>query len=197
MKRLLVACEYSGVVRDAFKAYGWDAWSCDLLPTERVGQHIQGDVLEVLNEGWDMMIAHPPCTDLAASGAKHFEAKYQLGYQQESIAFFMKLAYANIPRICIENPVGIMSTEWRKPDQIIQPWQFGHTATKTTCLWLKGLLPLVPTKIVRKGDRKMTISGKSIPEWYNLPPSEDRWKIRSKTFEGIARAMAHQWSDYK
>lgn len=191
--RVLVACEYSGIVRDAFAARGHDAWSCDLLPTERPGNHIQGDVLEILNGGWDMMIAHPPCNNLAVSGAKHFAAKRADGSQQRSIEFFMRIANAPIDLIIIENPVGIMSTHWRKPDQIIQPYQFGHEATKTTCLWLKGLPNLIPTKIVEKGSRHVTKSGKSLPEWYNLPPGPNRWKIRSTTFTGIAQAMADQW----
>jgi len=139
------------------------------------------------------MIAFPPCTHLAVSGARWFAAKRADGRQQQAIDFFMELANANIPKIAIENPVGIMSTEWRKPDQIIQPWQFGHEATKTTCLWLKGLPQLTPANIVGKGERHITKSGRSLPKWYNLPPSEDRWKVRSKTFQGIADAMAQQW----
>lgn len=191
--RVLVACEYSGAVRDAFIAQGHDAVSCDLLPTDVPGPHHQGSVLDIINDGWDMMIAFPPCTHLAVSGARWFAAKRADGRQQQGIDFFMALANANIPKIAIENPVGIMSTEWRKPDQIIQPWQFGHEATKTTCLWLKGLPELTPTNIVGKGERHITKSGRSLPKWYNLPPSEDRWKVRSKTFQGIADAMAQQW----
>jgi site-specific DNA-cytosine methylase len=194
VRRLLVACEYSGVVREAFKAKGWDAWSCDLLPTEIPGQHFQCDVLEVIGGQWDMMIAFPPCTDLCVSGAKHFARKRADGSQQRSIDFFMALANAPIKHIAIENPVGIMSTQWRKPDQIIQPWQHGHEATKTTCLWLKNLPKITPTNIVGKGARHVTKGGNSLPEWYNLPPSADRWKIRSATFQGIANAMAEQWS---
>ena len=143
------------------------------------------------------MIAFPPCTHLAVSGARWFAAKRADGRQQQGIDFFMALANANIPKIAIENPVGIMSTEWRKPDQIVQPWQYGHEATKTTCLWLKGLPELTPTNVVGKGARHVTKSGRSLPEWYNLPPSEDRWKIRSKTFQGIADAMADQWGGAK
>jgi len=191
--RVLVACEYSGTVRDAFRAMGHDAVSCDLLPTDVPGPHHQGSVLDIIDDGWDMMLAFPPCTHLASSGARWFAAKRADGRQQQGIDFFMALANANIPKIAIENPVGIMSTEWRKPDQIIQPWQFGHEATKTTCLWLKGLDQLTPTNIVGKGARHVTKSGRSLPKWYNLPPSEDRWKVRSKTFQGIADAMANQW----
>jgi len=191
--RVLVACEYSGTVRDAFRAQGHDAMSCDLLPTDSPGPHYQGSVLDIINDGWDMMIAFPPCTHLAVSGARWFAAKRADGRQQQGIDFFMALANANIPRIAIENPVGIMSTQWRKPNQIIQPWQHGHEATKTTCLWLKGLAELKPTNTVGKGERHITKSGRSLPKWYNLPPSEDRWKIRSTTFTGIANAMAQQW----
>lgn len=192
-KRVLIACEYSGRVRDAFIARGFDATSCDLLPSDTDGPHYEGDVFDIINDGWDLMIGHPPCTDLAVSGAKHFAAKRADGRQQRSIDFFMRLATAPIERIALENPVSIMSTEWRKPDQIIQPWMFGHEATKTTCLWLKNLPHLTPTKIVDKGARHVTKSGKSLPAWYNLPPSADRWKIRSATFQGIADAMAEQW----
>jgi site-specific DNA-cytosine methylase len=182
-------------VRRAFRDLGHEAWSCDLLPAEDGSEHhYEGDVFNIINNDWDLMVAHPPCTDLAVSGAKHFAAKRADGRQQRSIEFFMRLAELPIPRMAIENPVSIMSTEWRKPDQIIQPWMFGHEATKTTCLWLKGLPHLVPTNVVAKGARHVTKSGKSLPAWYNLPPSADRWKIRSATFEGIARAMAEQWS---
>jgi site-specific DNA-cytosine methylase len=193
--RVLIGCEFSGTVRRAFRDLGHEAWSCDLLPAEDGSEfHYQGDVFDIANDGFDLMVAHPPCTDLAVSGAKHFAAKRADGRQQRSIEFFMRLAALPIPRIAIENPVSIMSTEWRKPDQIIQPWMFGHEATKTTCLWLKGLPKLVPTNVVAKGARHVTKSGKSLPAWYNLPPSADRWKIRSATFEGIGRAMAEQWS---
>jgi hypothetical protein len=191
--RVLVACEYSGSVRDAFRAQGHEAMSCDLLPTDVPGPHHQGSVLDVLGDGWDMMIAFPPCTHLASSGARWFDAKRADGRQQQGIDFFMALANADIPKIAIENPVGIMSTQWRKPDQIIQPYHHGHEATKTTCLWLKGLPLLKPTNTVGKGERHVTKSGRSLPKWYNLPPSEDRWKIRSTTFKGIADAMAKQW----
>jgi hypothetical protein len=195
--RVLIACEYSGTVRDAFIAAGHDATSCDLLPTDRPGQHYQGDIVDILRDDWDLMIAHPPCTHLAVSGAKHFAAKQADGRQAAALDFVRLLLAAPIPRICVENPVSIISTRIRKPDQIIQPWQYGHEATKTTCLWLKGLPPLVPTNIVGKGARHVTKSGKSLPTWYNLPPSANRWKIRSATFQGIADAMAAQWSEDK
>jgi hypothetical protein len=185
--RVLIACEYSGRVREAFRALGHDAWSCDLLPAEDDSQfHIQGDVLEVIGRGWDLMVSHPPCTDIACSGAGHFEAKRADGRQQAAIDFFMALAHAPIPRIAIENPICIMSSVWREPDQIIQPWQFGTGETKATCLWLKGLPPLMPTKVV---------SGRHPRVWL-MPPSEDRWKERSRTDLGIAAAMAQQWGNY-
>ena len=191
--RILIACEFSGTVRDAFIRAGHDSISCDILPSDTPGPHYQGDVLNILSESWDMMIAHPPCTHLAVSGAKHFAKKIADGRQQSALDFVQKLMDAPIPRICIENPVSIISTRIRKPDQIIQPWMFGHEATKTTCLWLKNLPALMPTKIVSKGIRHITKSGKSLPDWYNLSPSVDRWKIRSTTFPGIAEAMATQW----
>ena len=194
MKKVLIACEFSGTVRDAFIRSGHDAMSCDILPSDAPGPHHQGNVLDILREGWDMMIAHPPCTHLAVSGAKHFAAKIADGRQQAALNFVQALMDAPIPRICIENPVSIISSRIRKPDQIIQPWMFGHEATKTTCLWLKNLPALTPTNIVDKGKRHITKSGKSLPDWYNLPPSADRWKIRSATFPGIADAMATQWS---
>lgn len=195
--RVLVACEYSGSVRDAFITAGCDAISCDILPTDVPGPHYTGDIADILNsEPWDLMVAFPPCTHLAVSGAKHFAAKRADGRQQTGIDFFLSLANASIPRIAIENPIGIMSTVWRKPDQIIQPYHFGHEATKTTCLWLKDLPNLVPTNIVGKGTRHTTKGGNSLPTWYNLPPGPDRWKIRSKTFSGIAEAMGTQWGSY-
>lgn len=193
--KILVACEYSGTVRDAFLALGHDAISCDLLPTESPGPHHHGDVRDILDDGWDMMIAFPPCTDICVSGAKHFAAKRADGRQQRAVDFFMSLANAGVPRIAIENPIGIMSTEWRRPDQIINPFQFGHEARKPTCLWLKNLPPLKPTKIVGQGEFHVTKGGNRLPKWYNLPPSKDRWKIRSKTFKGLAEAMAAQWSE--
>jgi hypothetical protein len=204
--RVLVACEYSGVVRRAFRELGHDAWSCDLLPADDDSKyHIQTDIRDGVLGGycgfysqhkqkivpWDLMIAHPPCTHLAVSGARWFKDKQQ--EQEEALAFVQMLLDAPIPRIALENPVSIISSRIRKPDQIVQPWMFGDPYTKTTCLWLKGLPKLEPTNIVDKGARHITKSGKSLPEWYNLPPSEDRWKIRSQTFPGFARAMAEQW----
>lgn len=189
--RVLVACEYSGAVRDAFAARGHDAWSCDLLPSDKPGNHYQGDVKDIINEPWDLMVCHPPCTHLAVSGARWFHLKQQ--QQGDALDFVRMLLNAPIERIALENPVSIISTKIRKPDQVIQPWMFGHEATKTTCLWLKNLPQLVPTNIVGRGARHITKGGKSLPEWYNLPPSADRWKIRSATFQGIADAMAQQW----
>ena len=179
--RVLVACEYSGTVRDAFIAKGHDAMSCDLLPSDKPGPHYQGDVFDVINDGWDLMIAHPPCTHLAVSGARWFKDK--VTEQAEALDFVRRLMNAHIDRICIENPVSIISSRIRKPDQTIQPWQFGHGETKRTCLWLKGLPKLVPTDIVDGRDQRI----------WKLPPSPDRWKIRSATFQGIADAMANQW----
>lgn len=181
--KVLIACEYSGTVRDAFLARGHDAMSCDLLPTDSPGPHYQGDVFDIINDGWDLMIAHPPCTHLAISGARYFEQKRKDGRQQEAIDFFMRLANCGIPKYAIENPVCIMSTKWRKPDQIIQPWQFGHGETKATCLWLKGLSKLTPTNIVEGREQRI----------WKVPPGPNRWKIRSTTFQGIANAMAEQW----
>jgi len=194
--RVLVACEFSGIVRDAFAARGHEAWSVDLLPCESsrpddplsqlsLAVHHQGDLLEFLTtldvNPFDLMIAFPPCTHLAVSGARWFKEKQR--EQSEAVSFFMTLANAPIERIAIENPVGIMSTRWRKPDQIIQPWQFGHGEVKATCLWLKNLSPLQPTNIV-EGRR---------PRVHHEPPSPDRWKSRSRTLTGIAEAMAEQW----
>jgi hypothetical protein len=157
--------------------------SCDLLPTDAPGPHHQGDVFDILGDGWDLMIAHPPCTHLAVSGARHFAAKQANGVQQEALAFVQRLMDAPIARIAIENPISIISSRIRKPDQIIQPWQFGHGETKATCLWLKGLSKLVPTNIVEgRADRI-----------HKMPPSPDRWKLRSTTYQGIADAMAQQW----
>lgn len=179
--RVLVACEYSGTVRDAFAARGHDAWSCDLLPTERLGNHIHGDVLQHLHRNWDLMIAHPPCTHLAVSGARWFKDK-QIE-QAEALDFVRRLLDAPIPRIALENPISIISSRIRKPDQIIQPWQFGHGETKATCLWLKNLPKLTPTNIVEGREARI----------HKMPPGPDRWKERSRTFEGIAQAMAEQW----
>jgi hypothetical protein len=181
--KVLVACEYSGTVRDAFIKRGHEAMSCDLLPTDADGPHYQGDVRDVIDYPWDLMIAHPPCTHLSVSGAAWFKDKKMDGRQQSGVSFFMMLAKADVPMIAIENPVCIMSTLWRKPDQTVQPWQYGHGETKATCLWLKGLKPLTPTNIVEGREQRL----------HNLPPSPDRWKIRSTTFPGIADAMAEQW----
>ena len=178
---VLVACEFSGVVRSAFRAAGHNAWSCDLLPAEDGGPHIQGDVLEVLDLGWDLMIAHPPCTHLAVSGARWFKDKQ--AEQAEALGFVRRLLDAPVPRIALENPVSIISSRIRRPDQVIQPWQFGHGETKATCLWLKGLPPLVPTDVV--GGREARV--------HRMPPGPDRWKERSRTLTGIAAAMADQW----
>jgi hypothetical protein len=185
---VLIACEFSGIVRDAFIAKGHEAWSCDLLPTEKPGKHIQDNVLNHLDDhwgtntsDWDLMIAHPPCTHLAVSGARWFKDKQH--EQKYAIDFFMKLVNAPIPKICVENPVSIMSTVYRKPDQIIQPWWFGHGETKATCLWLKGLPKLVPTTIVE---------GRQ-PRVHYESPGKNRWKNRSRTMQGIADAMAAQW----
>jgi len=181
--RVLIACEFSGVVRDAFAARGHDAWSCDLLPTERPGQHLQCDVRDVLGDGWGLVVAHPPCDHLAVSGARWFPAKQADGRQQQAIEFFMDFVNCPSLRVAIENPVGIMSTRYRKPDQIIQPWQYGHGETKATCLWLKGLAALVPTDIVQ---------GRT-PRVHHESPGPDRWKNRSRTLDGVAQAMATQW----
>jgi hypothetical protein len=189
--KVLIACEYSGTVRDAFLRRGHEAMSCDLLPTETEGPHYQGDVRDVLDYPWDLMIAHPPCTDLSVSGAAWFAKKRMVGAQQASASFFMKLAKADIPRIAIENPVCVMSTLWRKPDQTLQPWMFGHTEQKATCLWLKGLPPLFPTNNVR--EEMMRLPKNKRERLHYLPPSEDRWKLRSATYQGIAEAMADQW----
>lgn len=180
--RVLVACEYSGAVRDAFAAKGADAWSCDLLPSEKPGQHHQGDVRDLLDKSWDLMIAHPPCTHLAVSGSRWF--KFKQKEQQEALEFVQLLLSANVPRIALENPVSIISSRIRKPDQIIQPWQFGHGETKATCLWLKNLPLLKPTNIVEGREARV----------HRMPPGPDRWKERSRTYAGIALAMADQWT---
>ena len=181
--RVLIACEYSGRVRDAFIKRGHDAISCDLLPTDAPGPHYQGDVFDIINDGFDLIIAHPPCTHLAVSGARHFARKRESGEQQAAIEFFMRLANAPIAKKAIENPICIMSSIWRKPDQIIQPWMFGHGETKATCLWLEGLEKLTPTNIVEGREDRI----------HKMPPSPDRWKLRSTTYQGIAEAMAAQW----
>jgi len=183
--KVLVACEVSGVVRDAFRARGHDAWSCDLQPNNSP-YHMWADhdlhIFDVIDaDAWDLLIAHPPCTRLAVSGARWFKDKKQEQY--EAIQFFMAFTKTSIPKYCIENPISIMSTKWRKPDQIIQPWQFGHGETKATCLWLKNLPKLKPTNIVKGREARI----------HRMPPSKDRGKLRSITYQGIADAMAEQW----
>jgi len=200
--KVLIACEYSGAVRDAFIKQGHDAMSCDLLPTDVPGPHYQGSVTDILNDGWDLMIAHPPCTYLAVSGNRWLYNKdgskneERWANRKEALDFVRLLMDAPIKRIAVENPVSVISSEIRKPDQIIQPWQFGDEAQKTTCLWLKNLPKLKPTKIVGKGEMVTYKSGNTMPKWYadafKLPKAE-RQKLRSKTFQGIADAMADQW----
>jgi hypothetical protein len=183
--RVLVACEFSGTVREAFRKKGCDAWSCDLLETEIPSKyHVQDDVLEYLKDkpDWDLMIAHPPCTYLAVSGAKWFKVRQV--EQQQALAFVKSLMNVDIPRICIENPISVISSKIRKPDQIIQPWMFGHGETKATCLWLKNLPLLTPTKITEGREGRV----------WRETPNENRWKNRSRTYPGIAEAMARQWS---
>jgi hypothetical protein len=216
MLKVLIACEYSGTVRDAFIKIGHKAMSCDLLDTDVPGPHYKGSVFDIIDDDWDMMIAHPPCTYLAVSGARWFyhpddkdidvkdrrpHPKYpnRNKDRDDAIEFFLKLYNSNIPMIAIENPIGVMSTSFRKPDQIIQPWQYGDTATKTTCLWLKNLPQLNPTNVVDKGERVYFGSGKSHPKWYADAlklDKQERMKARSKTFSGIANAMAKQYSEY-
>ena len=185
--KILVACEFSGIVREAFARKGHEAWSCDLLPTERPlipaysGGHKQCDVRMILNDKWDLLVAHPPCTHLAVSGARWFKDKQQ--EQAAALDFVKLLLTAPVPMIALENPVSIISSRIRKPDQIIQPWQFGHGETKKTCLWLKGLPLLKPTKIVNGRE----------PRVHWASPGKDRWKERSRTYQGIADAMADQW----
>lgn len=182
--KILVACEYSGKVREAFRKLGHNAWSCDLLPADDDSMyHFQCDVLELLKRPyeWDMMIAHPPCTHLAVSGARWFKDKQQ--EQAEALVFVKRLLDAPIPKIALENPISIISSRIRKPDQIIQPWMFGHGETKATCLWLKNLPKLRPTNIVEGREGKV----------WKMPPSKDRWKLRSETYQGIADAMGEQW----
>jgi hypothetical protein len=179
--KVLVACEYSGRVRDAFRKRGHEAVSCDLLPTEVEGPHYEGDVFDIIDDGWDLMVCHPPCTHLAVSGARWFKEKQ--AEQAEALEFVRKLLDAPIPKIALENPVSIISSKIRKPSQIIQPWQFGHGETKATCLWLKNLPLLQPTNIVEGREARV----------HRMSPGPDRWKERSRTFEGIAEAMADQW----
>jgi len=183
--RVLIACEYSGAVRDEFIAKGHDAMSCDLLPTDAPGPHYTGPVEDILRDGWDLMIAFPPCTHLAVSGARWFAEKQADGRQQAALDFVRLLMNAPIDKIAIENPVSIISSHIRKPDQTIQPWQFGHGETKRTCLWLKNLPKLTPTEIVNGREQRI----------WRMPPSPDRWKERSKTFTGVAKAMADQWGE--
>jgi len=184
--KILVACEFSGTVRDSFIAQGHDAISCDLLPTESPGPHIQGDVLDHISDGWDMLIAFPPCTYLCSSGL-HWNKRIHGRSQktEDALEFVRKIMDATIEKIALENPIGCISTRIRKPNQIIQPWQFGHGETKATCLWLKNLPKLQPTK---------TVNGREQRVW-KMPPGKDRWKLRSKTYQGIADAMASQWGE--
>jgi len=193
--RVLIACEYSGTVRDAFIARGHDAMSCDLLPTDAPGPHYQGDVRDVLGDGWDLMIAHPPCTYLSVSGM-HWTTRglRDPKLTEDALEFVQLLMDAPIPRIALENPVSIISSRIRKPDQIVHPWQFGHDASKRTCLWLKNLPPLVPTDIL-PGDAKTRRANQTPSGQNRLGPSPDRWKIRSATYQGIADAMADQWEN--
>ena len=199
--RVLVACEFSGIVRDAFARRGHDAWSCDLLPSEKPGNHLQIDVAEVIgDEAWDMIIAFPPCTHLAVSGSKYFKQKQADGRQQQGIDFFMQFVNAKCEKIAIENPVGIMSSRYRRPDQIIQPYEFGHPESKKTCLWLKGLPPLMATQLLERpacgywnnqtkdGQNKLIVDGK----WIGFNDKRTA-HLRSKTYPGIAEAMAEQW----
>ena len=196
MKRVLVACEYSGTVRDAFAAKGWDAWSCDFLPTDKAGNHYQGDVLSVLDKGWDLLIAHPTCTYLTNSGVcwLHRDAS-RWAKLNDSAAFFLKMLNANVPHIAVENPImhkyarNLICADY---SQIVQPWMFGHTESKATCLWLKNLPKLVETSNVK--EKMMTLPKNQRQRLHYLPPSPTRWKERSKTYQGIAEAMAEQWT---
>ena len=179
--KIIIACEYSGYVRDAFKERGHDAWSCDILPSEKPGKHIQGDVILLLEDEWDMLIGFPPCTHLASSGARWFSEK--ANQQREAIEFFRKLHDSDINKIALENPVGIISSKIRAPDQTIQPWMFGHGETKRTCLWLKNLPKLKPVKFVPGREQRI----------WKMTPGPNRQKERSRTYTGIAEAMAAQW----
>jgi len=184
--RVLAGCEFSGVVREAFRNLGHDAWSCDLLPAEDGSPfHIQGSVLDVLDQGWDLALFFPPCTHLAVSGARWFPAKVADGSQEAALEFVRKLLAAPIPHIALENPVSIISSRIRKPSQTIQPWMFGHPEVKRTCLWLKDLPLLTATDVVEGREARV----------HRMPPSPERWKERSKTYQGIADAMAQQWGD--
>ena len=198
--KVLIACEFSGTVREAFAAKGHDAWSCDILETEKPGQHYQLDAIDIAYAGgpWDLMIAHPPCTFLTVAANKWMKPEYAEKYpnrhkdRESAIKFFMDLMNAPIERICIENPIGIMSSHYRKPDQVVQPWMFGHGETKATCLWLKGLRPLIPTHIDGDAFAKQTPEGRE-QRLHKLPPSPNRWKERSRTYQGIADVMADAW----
>lgn len=183
--KVLIGCEFSGTVRDAFIALGHDAMSCDLLPTEKPGPHYQGDVFDVIDYPWDIGIFHFPCTNTSVSGAKHFQEKRLDGRQQASVSLFLKgwKRSSHIPRVAFEHPVSVISSLFRKPDQIVHPWMFGHPETKATCLWLRGLPLLVQTNEVEGREDRI----------HRLPPTEDRWKLRSTTYQGIADAMAAQW----
>jgi site-specific DNA-cytosine methylase len=196
--KVLIACEFSGTVREAFRKIGHDAWSCDIVKSDDDSpHHIQEDVLKIIKDPWDMMIAFPPCTHLAVSGAKHFAKKREDGRQQQAIDFFMSIINAPISLIAVENPVGIMSSIYRKPDQIINPYEFGHNVSKKTCLWLKNLPLLKATDIVDKGEYITFPSGKRMHKWYadKAFGGEARQKVRNKTFQGIADAMAQQWGN--
>lgn len=182
--RILIACERSGVVRSALRLRGHDAWSCDLCPADDRGPHIQGDVLPILADGWDLLIAHPPCTHLCVSGARWFPAKCASGVQSKAAVFFMAMFNAPVPRVAVENPIGIMSTLFRKPDCIVQPWHFGDGYVKATCWWLRGLPPLQPTDVV---------PGR-VPACHRCPPGPDRPRLRSQTYPGMAAAIASQWA---
>ena len=198
--KILVACEFSGTVRDAFSRGGHEAWSCDLLPSEKPGNHYQGNVLDIICDGWDLMVAHPPCTFLTVAANKWMKPEFADRFpgrpqqREEAVSFFMAMINAPIPQIAVENPIGVISSRYRKPDQVVQPWMFGHGETKATCFWLKGLPRLIPTHI--DGDM---FAAETPPEreqrLHNLPPSPKRWMERSKTFQGIADAMATQWGN--
>lgn len=192
---VLVACEYSGRVREAFRRMGHDAWSCDLLPAEDGSvRHEIARVEDIIDYGWDLMICHPPCTDLAVSGARHFAEKIADGRQQKALDFVQMLLDAPIPKIALENPISIISSKIRKPDQIIQPWMFGHPETKATCLWLKGLPKLVPNEDAEHVKaHMMDLPVAQRNRVHHMPPGPDRWKERSRTYQGIADAMAEQW----
>lgn len=200
--KVLIACEFSGIVRDAFISRGHDAISCDLLPTERPGPHYQGSVLDLIDEPFDLMIAHPPCTYLTVAANKYMKPEYESRFpdrkqqRREAIAFFLVLYhFRNVKRICIENPIGIMSTHFRKPDQIVQPFHFGHPDRKPTCLWLKDLPKLEHTNVVIP-NIVQNRNGKTASAHHDAAlrlPAEDRWKVRSRTYQGIADAMAKQW----